>query len=232
MSLFGRNNYLAIQDEMPDGKLARFFFRMGTFFPKLFALNLLLLLFSLGVVTLPAAVTAADRVLLKIVRREDFSVWYDFIEEFRQSFWKSLGLGAFFGLFYFMSIFALEVFPGAFQGAAKWLALGFAALILLLSWLVSSYALALLAYMEQPAGQILKNAVLLIFIAPRQSFQLICTGLAVVLEVCIFPFSIPLILLGSGAWVQYLICRILHQAMKEYILPPEDQETDLEDTEQ
>ena len=228
MALFGHNSYMKIKDEMPDKSLAKFFYKLGVFFPKIFALNLLMLLFSLGIVTVPAVVTAANRVLLNILREKDFSVWGDFWAEFKVSFQKMLLLGLFFSVFYAVGILTLEMIPGNFEGTAKVIAVAFPSFVLLFTWIVSSYTFALQAFMELSNSQLIKNATLLTFIAPRETFQIIGAGLFVLLCVFAFPYSIILILPGGAGIVQYVVCRAFHSAMQQYILPPEEDEENQE----
>ena len=74
----------------PSHGRERFFYLLRTHFWKLITLNLLFLLFSIPVVTLPAALCAMNRVLIKLTRDGNCLLWMEFRDEFKRSFLKSL----------------------------------------------------------------------------------------------------------------------------------------------
>jgi hypothetical protein len=58
-----------------------------THFWKLIRANLLFVLFSLPIVTLPAALTALDRVCVVIYRKGNIFLWEEFWKEFKKTSW-------------------------------------------------------------------------------------------------------------------------------------------------
>ena len=80
-----------------------------THFWKLVAANLLFVVFSLPVITLPAALTALNRVCVIIYKDGNIFLWYEFWREFKRSLLRQLPpfLGfslLLFGGYFFMSL--------------------------------------------------------------------------------------------------------------------------------
>ena len=76
-----------------DKGLFNFFDVYTTNFWKLTLLALIWLLFSLPVVTMPAATCAFVYVIRNMVRKKGVFLWSDFVDTFTKYFWKSLPLG-------------------------------------------------------------------------------------------------------------------------------------------
>lgn len=71
---------------MPEGGIQRYALLLTTHFRTLVGLNLLFVLFSLPVITLPAALCAMNRVCMLLIRKGCCFLWQDFRQEFRRSF--------------------------------------------------------------------------------------------------------------------------------------------------
>ena len=81
-----------------------------THFWKLIRVNLLFVLFSLPVLTLPAALTALDRVCVVIYKEGNIFLWDEFWKEFRRSFARTILPGLGFGLLLFGPAIATQRF--------------------------------------------------------------------------------------------------------------------------
>ena len=92
----------------PEKGIARFWFLLSTHFWKLIELNLLFFLFSLPVVTIPAAYCGMNRVLMKLVREGNCFLWHEFSKEFKANFLKSLPFGILTAFLLFASYYALS----------------------------------------------------------------------------------------------------------------------------
>ncbi len=77
----------------PEKGVRRYFFLLSIHFSKLCGLNLLFVLFSIPIITMPAALCGMNRVLILLVREGNCYLWDDFIKEFKASFFKSLPFG-------------------------------------------------------------------------------------------------------------------------------------------
>ena len=91
MGLFGRRgDREGAGLPLPEGGIRRYGVLLATHFWKLVELNLLFILFSIPIVTLPAALCGVNRVCVLLIRNGYCFVWGDFWEEFRRSFRRSL----------------------------------------------------------------------------------------------------------------------------------------------
>ena len=79
---------------LPKNRAALYVFLIWTNIMDIFAANLLFLLFSIPVVTAPAALCALSRVMTVMIRNGACPVWREFIREFKTSFWKGMALSA------------------------------------------------------------------------------------------------------------------------------------------
>ena len=75
---------------MPEGGPARYFSLLISNIWKLVGANVLFVLFSLPLITLPAALCALNRVCILIYKNGSCYLWQDFVGEFRASFLRSL----------------------------------------------------------------------------------------------------------------------------------------------
>lgn len=75
---------------MPEGGIRRYALLLTTHFWKLIGLNLLFVLFSLPIITMPAALCGMNRVCMLLIRNGHCFLWQDFIEEFKRSFVRSI----------------------------------------------------------------------------------------------------------------------------------------------
>lgn len=77
---------------------------------ELFKLNLLMVLFALPVVTIPAMLAAATRITTTMIRDENHYLWRDFFETFRLDFWRATFVGWAFGAAIALGLAAAAVY--------------------------------------------------------------------------------------------------------------------------
>ena len=128
-------------------------------------LNLLLWLFCLPVVTIPAALKAASRVCVTLLRDEPCDLWHDYWGSFKARFLGTTAVGlvmaALLGALCFGVWFYARAMRESGIFAAPVLLLALAALLLVMS-LFSLFPL--LAFSDLRAGTAVRNAVLLTLI--------------------------------------------------------------------
>lgn len=83
---------------------------------ELFKLNLLMVLFALPVVTIPAMLAATTRITTTMIRDENHYLWRDFWESFRQEFWRASFVGSIFGVAVAFGVAAIAVYANAAAG--------------------------------------------------------------------------------------------------------------------
>ena len=205
---------------MPEGGPARYFSLFFSNIWKLMGANVLFVLFSLPLVTLPAALCALNRVCILIYKNGSCYLWQDFVGEFRASFLRSLlpallFLALLFAGYYFMSLgltnAALPLWSTIF-----W-AIGIFFVLAGLGW--GGYFFVLVAMLEQENRNVLKNARLLCMISPGKALMAALTVIGgAALTAAFMPLSIFLVLLIIPAIVQYTVSYLVYELAEDYIL--------------
>lgn len=80
---------------------------------ELFKLNLLMVLFALPIVTIPAMLVATTRITTTMIRDENHYLWRDFWESFRKEFWRATAVGWAFGAAVALGVAAVVVYARA-----------------------------------------------------------------------------------------------------------------------
>ncbi|MBQ3210707.1 MAG: DUF624 domain-containing protein [Oscillospiraceae bacterium] len=205
---------------MPEGGPARYFSLLFSNIWKLMGANVLFVLFSLPLITLPAALCALNRVCILIYKNGSCYLWQDFVGEFRASFLRSLlpallFLALLFAGYYFMSLgltnAALPLWSTIF-----W-AIGIFFVLAGLGW--GGYFFVLVAMLEQENRNVLKNARLLCMISPGKALMAALTVIGgAALTAAFMPLSIFLVLLIIPAIVQYTVSYLVYELAEDYIL--------------
>lgn len=200
---------------LPKNRAALYVFLIWTNIMDIFAANLLFLLFSIPVVTAPAALCALSRVMTVMIRNGACPVWREFIREFKESFWKGMALGA-----------VWAAWMAASYGAGR-LGAPFAAAMLpaLLGTVSACYAFPMAAGFVLRIRDIIKNSLLLLCGSPGNTLvlMLLCLLLYFIVAV-LLPPSLPLMLLaGASAW-QLAVCITVKPAFEKYLMREKEKE--------
>ena len=122
------------KNDRRDKGLFNFFDVYTTNFWKLTLLGLIWMLFSIPVVTMPAATCAFVYIIRNMVRRKGVFLWSDFVDTFTKYFWRSLPLGIADLVVYALSFIALRwygimggliIYEGVFAQPSFFYLLGF-----------------------------------------------------------------------------------------------------------
>lgn len=222
MSLFYRPDREGSGRPLPRSGFLRLLALSGTHFWKLVRANLLFVVFSLPVVTLPAALCALNRVCILIYRSGNCFLWMDFWQEFRRSFWRSLLPALWFGGLTFAGYFLMSL--GAANGIYPvWCLIfwssGILAAAVGIGW--GAYFFALVPLLDQKNMDVLKNALLLCMIRPARALLALAVvlGMAFAAAVLMPVFVVALLLFWFAA-EQMLVCYLVNEIAEEYILRP------------
>lgn len=200
----------------PERGAARYFYLVYVHFAKLVGINMLFLLFCIPVVTIPAALSGMNRVCILLFRDGTCSVWHDFINEFKSSFFKSMPLGLLCAFLFADA--ALCVFLGIMAGAAvPMIVLLIAALLLFIAaLLLSSYIFVIMPLLSLKGKDILRDAVILMLLQPKANMLiLLCVGGGITAAVLFLPFSVPIIgVIGMGL-LSLAACAILNDPIEK-----------------
>ncbi len=209
---------------LPTGGSKRFFYLLWNHFWTLVKLNLLMIVFSLPVVTIPATLCAADRVAVQLARNGYVLLWEEFRDEFKADFFKSLPLGFLYGGLIALSYVMLSIglgntgsFPGMFV---------FALGILLLYGALScgSYAFLLRAMLSLSNRNILKNARILSVCRGGRGVTVAVMSLSgILVSYALFPFTLLLVAsFGLGVY-RFCLCYLLNRPIQENVIAPWEQ---------
>ena len=201
-----------------------------THFWKLIAANILFVIFSLPVITLPAALTALDRVCVIIFRDGNIFLWHEFRKEFCRSFTRTLLPGSCFALLLFGGYFFMSMGNGnPGLGVITLLFWSIGILMTMTALLVGEIFFIMISVLEIRNTDALKNAVILSMAKPGYSLAIL---LIIVLLLTSAAALMPV--LGSVLlffiWIvlaQYPICYMVYDLIDRMILTPfEEQQAD------
>lgn len=167
------------------------------FFPLL-KLNLLFLISCVPIVTIPAALTAMNRITVTMVRDRNYFMLSDYWDAFKRDFWRSLLAGVLFAValgifglstwFYYMLAQASNKFFLVFAGVS----LG----LLLTAYGGAVYFFPMLAMVELPTKKLLQNSLIMVYTCFKKSIPAIVISLVILLAgVGLLPFSLLFIVL-------------------------------------
>lgn len=207
---------------VPSQGAGRYFSLLGMHFWKLVGINLLFIVFSIPIVTIPAALCGVNRVCVKLIREGNVFLWEEFFEEFKASFKKSLILGLLFIFllfagYYLMSLgitnVALPIWSMIF-----WV-LGILAAATGLCW--GAYAFVLTPLLELKNKELLKNAFSLVMLEPARALGVAAAILIMSFLAAIFyPISIFLLVFCWFSLTQYTVCFLVNTTVQEHIIGP------------
>jgi len=205
--------------------LQLYWYVVRTFFWKIILLNLLFILTSLLIVTIPASIAAMTRICMKWVMGEHVEMTQDYFKEFKASFWKSWVIilcgAVMIGLLVLASFAYYYLLNGTLMSIIMLLCVVWALWI----FTVGCYAFSILESTDLPLGTVLKNAVLISVTSFGTTFLIvILPGLAYFLCVMFFPATMVLLLIGILAFTQLGVCALALKPIKKYILCPQNEE--------
>ena len=215
----------------PSGGIAGYFYQIGIFFWKFAKMNILFLLASLPLITLPVALTALNRVCIVLVRDRNVLAWEEFRDEFKSSFKKGLLLGLIVAVWVFAAYYLLSL------GLTNWdnpfgvvfMAAGAVAGAFML--ILAAYAFVLLAALELPLRHILGNARALMFLGRKWTLAIFALLLSVAVLLWLFPLvTVIALLTAGGALVQYTVCAFVNEPMQKWIIGPYERNAKGENT--
>lgn len=221
--LFGKRFEPSKEDALPppQGGAGLYFYLLGTHFWKFVALNLLFVLFSIPVVTMPAALCGMNRVCIRLIVDGNCFLWYDFTKEFRESFRKGLLIGlislAVLAAGYYLV--SLGISNGQSIYGIIFLAVGI--FMLIGGALLGSWTFVMIAMLPLNIRNLLKNARAMVGLEGKRDLAILAVQTAcAALTLLLFPFSLIPVSLFLLSLVQYTICFIVNSAVQARIIAP------------
>ena len=216
-------------EELPvEQGFMRFFIVLQVHFWELVTLNLLLLAFSIPVITIPAALCATNRSLFKMISKGDCFSFSDFFTEFKISFVRSLPFGALHALLLFNGIVAFM-----FGITEHGVNVPFTVLAIFISGstiVFFSYVYVFIPALTLNNKQVAGNAFIFALTQWKTNLVIIIGSVAMIVAmVAISAFSVllalvPLVLI-SFSFNQLVICTAVYKPMRKRIIDPYESES-------
>lgn len=221
IKILGQRKYAfgpGVMESSPAKGPRRFVFLLRTYFGRLIGINLLFVLCCVPVFTIPASICALNRYTIKMVRDGyGFSV-DDYWQEWKEQIFRSMPAILIPGLPMAFAYYLLSMYAG---GQA-----GFGVLVVAIFWiflalLMGAYVFVLLAMLDLPLLQIIKNSAILILLEWKHSLCVLgLTLLTLVASLSLFPASLIVLCIGWFSWCSLALCCIINEPVQKRILTP------------
>lgn len=205
----------------PRSGIKGYLYLIYTYYWQILFLNICFCVACIPVVTIPVALTALNRVYIKLCRDGVVLFWEEFLSECKSSFKKSLLAGLLYGILLFVCYYLLSLSNGSTD---LWgMFTGIMGLVLFIFTVVTgAYTFILIAVQELPLRVLFKNARYLAAVCPGQSAVILLLVVAFFAVALIEPFLFLLLfLLGGFSILQYSICFTVLSPLLRYVLKQE-----------
>ncbi len=188
----------------------------------LILINLLFVLTSLPLITLPLTMAALTKTTQGIVNGKDQALVQVYFKTMKQDLARNLLLGYSSMFLLFVNLYGCYFY---FLNATTFLYLFFTYLlivlfVLLYSVIINSYQM--FVAVDLPITAILKNAIILVFQKPRQVlFASIGSLLILIVSLYFFPYSTPILLVLSFSLASYIATFSLYPFIQTMIVKQE-----------
>lgn len=212
-------------NEKPKEGMELFFAVFGREFWGLIRLNLLMLLFFLPVITLPAALSAGSRVVICMIQDKNVYVWQDFIRVFKRDFKTSLLAGILFGALIMLIVFVFRYITRAEFSA---LLLVVQSIILFFVVTAASYTFTSIPFLDIPLTKTIKNAIILTFVRlPYNAAAGAVMAVVAVLTMQLFPVSLIWVIFIALSFSNLIMTFCAYSGIKKHVIDvaeePEEQ---------
>lgn len=205
--------------KIPEKGFGLFFHILFNHATKILLLNLLFIGFSIPIVTLPAALAGMSRVMMLLMRDGYVHVFQDFWKEFKESFWRSLVLGAIFAAIFIVLYISAKFYPGFFTDETlSTVFFSLAVALIVMVGVVFSYAIPMQSMVTLPFSKLLKNSCILLYARPLTT--LIIAAIIVAENYLIFglfPETLPLTAVLIPAVAQLGICTAVKPVFEDLV---------------
>lgn len=203
----------------PTG-LKGFFVHYYRNFWLLLEINLLRILFSIPIVTMPAARAASARLTRDLYLRRHIWLWSDFVRHFKSNFKQALLFGLpcdalLLGLYYFLTFYGLNVD----QYMILLLPMAMTAVAILLLLVMGCYAFLMMTSVTLPFWAIVRNSWKFTIGRFRKNFLLLLIlGGLYAFNVLLLPATVLTLLLLHFSTCEFIIASFLWDDMALHII--------------
>ena len=205
----------------------RFLKTMFREFWELMKLNFLFILTCLGVVTIPAAITARNAITITMYRDKNHFLWRDYWKAFKADFWRSLLGGAVFGvllaLFFISTYFYYQLTQRA--GYMFIVPMVLSIFMFLVTYISAVYFFRMLPTVELKLWPLFKNSVMLFFLNfPRNLLALLILAIFAFVGFGLLPYSAVVLVGIHFSLLSLSLSFITYGAVEKYVIQSEDEE--------
>jgi len=143
----------------------------------------------LTLLTMPAAITAMNRITTTMVRDENFFLWPDFWKAWKNNFGKSLAGGMIFSVALGLFLLAAYVYYQIFGSNSLFMVIigAFSACLFIITLMAGFYFWPMLSYVDLPLKALLKNSLILVLGCWKRSLLGLLTLAVTLLTVGFWP---------------------------------------------
>ena len=219
MQLF-RNKWIepgaGVEGGVPGGGIKRLCFVLTGFTGKLFIANLYFLVFSIPIVTIPAAKSALTYITMKLARDGVCYVWEEFWKEFKSRFLSKLGCA----LLVDLLPVSLYLYCRLLGGSN--MSMGIFIVAAIFAFLLKSYWFASMSVIDLPPLVNLKNAMMLMFLEWKRTLLMaVSAGTLMILLIVCLPYSMFVFPILIFAVIQLIVSVITNPAIERYLVKDE-----------
>ena len=208
-------------------EFVRFLRTMFREFWELMKTNFLFILSCLGVVTIPAALTALNYITLTMYRDKNHFLWRDYWKAFKTDFWRSLVGGLVFGalltVFFIASYFYFQLTRQ--NGMFFIVPMVLSVFLFLVTYIAAVYFFQMLPTVDVKLWPLLKNSFMLFFLNfPRNLLALLVAAIFIFVGFGLLPFSAVVLVCVHFSLMSLALNFITYNAVEKYVIQPEDEE--------
>ena len=183
-----------IAKDAPKKKgFARYFEILWREFFPLLKLNLLFIISCLPIVTIPAALTAMNRITVTMVRDRNYFMLSDYWDAFKRDFFRSLLAGVLVLVLVLLFSLSIWFYYMLGQAGSKFFMLFVGVSVALMIMVLGSamYFFPMLAMVELPTGKLMRNSIIMFFTHFKTSLPAaLLSGAMVLGGIALYPLSI------------------------------------------
>lgn len=210
-----------IEKEPPRKGIRRVGYLLVNHTGKMVVFNVLFLLCSLPVITIPAALSALNCCMSKLFCDGYGVEISDFFHEFRFGLTRYLPAGLLNGALGFYAYYLLSLANNFPQGAQHDIVTGIGLGVAVIAVLLGSYTFVLSAMLELPCRHLLKNAGILILLEWKSSLAVLCvSALFAATALMLLPYSVFWLLVAGFSVHQLCVCAAVCPSVKKRIVEP------------
>lgn len=207
------------KEEVFDYTFISFFKLLIDKFWILIKLNLLFIIFSLPIVTIPASLGALNSITMLLVQRKHVFLWSDFIAKFKENWKQSTVCFIILSILTLFILFCLNLYINISHVNQLFMILFFVTLSLLVFLeMISLYVYPLITTISLSIKNIIKNSIFLSIVCIKNSILgLILFTFFILSSILFIPFSLPIVILIGFSIPSFINSFIAFPCVNKYI---------------